>query len=511
MKKFKISILAVGALLMLTGCNLDKFPYSEVAADDYVKDDATLNTLVMGTYNGLHDVMYYEWAVTELRSDNTRMHLNNSTSSQSKLIEQLDQGVINSEHAWVSDYWNASYAVIARCNNVLQYLDKASSEESRNMYKGEALFLRSLQYFNLVRLWGPVFKVTEKVSSEEARSMQRSDVDEIYALIEGDLNEIIDSELLPVRHTDANLGRADLVAAKALLAKVYATHYGVGDPNYRKAADLCLEVLRSENAGNPVSASMLVPYRDIFSTHNEMNREIIFAVRYIGGNVGLGSPFGNLFAPTNNGANVILGTSSNYNFPSDNIMAAYDRAEGADIRRDVNVAESYFNANTGETVTRNARHIRKYFNIDQSTNPITTQYDGDADWPVIRVGDIALLYAELTNELQGPTTEAFTYLNMIRERAGLQPYSQAELSSRFDFREAVRNERRLELAFENHRWFDLLRWGTALETVNNYLSGEAFYSAYSYAVNPLSEFQLKLPIPIDVININPNAAQNVGY
>lgn len=511
MKKIKLSILALAAVVGLTGCNLDKYPFSEVAADDYVKDDATLNTLVVGTYNGLHDVMYYEWAVTELRSDNTRMHLNNSTSSQSKLIEQLDQGVINAEHAWVSDYWNASYAVIARCNNVLQYLDKASSEENRKMYKGEALFLRSLQYFNLVRLWGPVFKVTEKISSEEARYLQRSEVDEIYELIEGDLNEIIDGELLPDAQTDVNIGRADMVAAKALLAKVYATHYDVGDPNYKKAADLCREVLASERIGNPMMAEMLVPYADIFSTNNEMNREIIFAVRYIGGNVGLGSPFGNLFAPTNNGANVILGTSSNYNYPSDNLLAAYDSQNGTDKRRDVNIAESYFNSTTGETVTRNARHIRKYFNIDQATNPITTQYDGDADWPVIRVADIALLLAEITNELSGPTSEAFAYLNMIRQRAGLEAYTAAEVASKYDFRMAVRNERRLELAFENQRWFDLLRWGVATETVNSYIAGEAFYSAYSYVVNPLLDWQTMLPVPIDVININPNAAQNVGY
>lgn len=511
MKKIKLYMTGVAALLLATSCNLDKFPYSEVAAEDYVKDDATLNTLVLGAYNGLHNVMYYEWAVTELRSDNTRMHLNNSTSSQSKLVEQLDQGVINSEHAWVSDYWNSSYGVVARCNNVLQYLDKAESEETRNMYEGEALFLRSLQYFNLVRLWGPVFKVTEKISSDEARYLQRSDEDEIYALLEGDLEAVISKNLLPSRHSDANLGRADLVAAKALLAKVYATHYSVGDEKYRKAIELCREVLQSENVGNPSSGATMVAYKDIFSTNNEMNREIIFAVRYIGGNVGLGSPFGNLFAPTNNGANVILGTCNNYNFPSDNIVAAYELGDGADLRRDVNIADGYFNANTGEMVTRNARHIRKYFNIDQATNPITTQYDGDADWPVIRVGDIALLLSELVNETSGPNAEAFSYLNMIRERAGLQPYSAAELSSRYDFREAVRNERRLELAFENQRWFDLLRWGIARETVNNYIKGEAFYSAYSYTVNPISDWQVMLPIPIDVININPNAAQNIGY
>lgn len=511
MNILKITLYSVALTVVATSCSLDNLPYSELVADEYVKNEETLNTLVLGAYNGLHDVMYYEWAVTELRSDNTRMHLNNSTSSQSKLVEQLDQGVINSEHAWVSEYWNASYSVIARCNNVLQYLDKAESEESRNMFEGEALFLRSLQYFNLVRLWGPVFKVTEQMTSDVARFEQRASVDEIYDLIEGDLTNIIDNALLPERQSEVNLGRADLNAAKALLAKVYATRYFVGDDKYRRAGELCKEVLRSGNVGNPTNASMMVPYELIFSTQNEMNPEIIFAVRYIGGNVGLGSPFGNLFAPTNNGANVILGSSNNYNFPSDNIMAAYNNSEETDLRKSVNVAESYYNSTTGETVTRNARHIRKYFNIDQATNPITTQYDGDADWPVIRVADIALLYAEIANELGGPDTDAREYLNLIRTRAGLSPYSSAELPSRIEFREAVRNERRLELAFENQRWFDLLRWGIARETVNDYLSTEAFYAAYAYTVNPISDWQLVLPIPIDVININPNAAQNVGY
>lgn len=509
--KIKSILALLAATMTLTGCDLDKFPVSEVAADDYVNGDESFNTLVVGCYNGLHQVMYYEWALTELRSDNTRMHLTGSTSSNSKLVEQLDQGVINSEHAWVSDYWNAAYNTIARCNNVIGYLDKATTAENRARFEGEALFLRSLQYFNLVRLWGPVFKVTRKVSNEEARTMQRSSVDEIYDLIEADLNRIIDEELLPENQPDADKGRADMIATKALLAKVYATRYTVGDTKYAKAAELCREVLMSPSVGNPSMGADMVKYSDIFSTLNEMNREIIFAVRYIGGRVGLGSPFGNLFAPTNNGANVIMGTCSNYNCPSDNLLAAYDLNGGADLRRDVNLAESYFNSTTGQWVTRNSRYVCKYLNADQASNPITSQYEGDADWPVIRVGDIALLYAELTNEISGPTADAFKYLNMVRERAGLTAYTVAELSSRYDFREAVRNERRLELAFENQRWFDLLRWGIARETVNSYIAGESFYSGYSYTVNPLDNWQLMLPIPIDVININPSVAQNFGY
>ena len=87
----------------------------------------------------------------------------------------------------------------------------------------------------------------------------------------------------------------------------------------------------------------------------------------------------------------------------------------------------------------------------------------------------------------------------------------AELSNSYDFREAVRLERRLELAFENHRWFDLQRWENTTNVINNYLATETFYAGYSYQVKPIAEWQTLLPVPVSVFNINPQVAQNVGY
>lgn len=78
--------------LLFASCDLDKYPYSEVAADEYVKNASSVNNLVLGCYNSLHDVMYYEWAMTELRSDNGRMYATGSSASTTKLVEQLDQG-----------------------------------------------------------------------------------------------------------------------------------------------------------------------------------------------------------------------------------------------------------------------------------------------------------------------------------------------------------------------------------------------------------------------------------
>lgn len=490
--------------LALGACNLDQYPYSETAADEYVKDASAVNDLVIGTYNGLHDVMYYEWALTELRSDNTRMRVSGSSAQDTKLIEQLDQGTITTAHTWVEDYWNACYAAIDRANKVLMNLDVVDDPTLHAQYEGEAKFLRAHLYFNLVRLWGPVFLVTKKTGADEARYMQRSPVEDIYALIEADLNAIIDGGMLPEQSASADLGRATMPAVKGLLAKVYMTRYETGSENYMKAGDLLRDVLAS--AGNPQSGADLVPYDQIFSIDNEMNKEIIFAVRYLSGNVGLGCPFGTLFGPLNNGNNVILGSPKHYNYPSDDLVSAFNNngtAENPDKRKEVTLKESYYNATTDEMVE--ARWCDKFL------SPITTEYDGENDWPVLRVGDVALLLAEWINETSGPTDEAMRYLNMIRERAGVVAYTSADLSSKYQFREAVRKERRLELACENQRWFDLMRWDVAVSTVNNYFSSEVFYSGYDYVVNPISEWQVLLPIPISVININSDVAQNPGY
>lgn len=276
----------------------------------------------------------------------------------------------------------------------------------------------------------------------------------------------------------------------------------MGDEKYQQALNLCKDVLGSETVGNPQTAADLVPYASVFDINNEMNKEIIFAVRYLSGKIGLGSPFGNLFAPINNGANVIVGTANWFNSPSDNLINAYIM-EGDETRRNVNIAQKYYNATTGQWVE--ATYCCKY------TNPVTTNFDGESDWPIIRVGDIALLYAELLNETAGPSTEALKYVNMIRERAGIAPYALEQVGNKYDFRMAVRNERRLELAFENQRWFDLKRWDVVTETINEYLSSESFYAGYTYRVNPISNWQTYLPVPVSVTNINPDVAQNAGY
>lgn len=497
--KYLLPIVASAGLM---ACEMDREVYSEPEVGGYIKDAGSVNSLLMGAYGSMHDVLYYEWAMTELRSDNTRMRINNSSSSETKLIEQLDQNTVLSAHAWVDRYWTAAYHTIECANEVLAGVGVVDDPQLRAQYEGEARFLRALNYFNLVRLWGPVFKVTRKLTPAESRVMQRTSSDEIYDLIEEDLTAIVDGAMLPERYAATDMGRATLVAAKALLAKVYMTCSAPGEAKYATAKQLLADVIAA--AGNPQSGSQLVPYEEVFSIRNEMNSEIIFAVRYTAGNKGLGSPFGGLFGPLNNGGNVIIGSPKHYNYPSDDLVSVYKKNPD-DRRIAVSFAERYWNETTEKWVI--ARYVTKFL------SPVVTEYDGENDWPVIRLGDVLLLYAEALAESAGtPTPEAVQYLNLTRERAGIPTYTAADFGSMTQFRTALREERRLELAFENQRFYDLKRWGIATRTINEFLleKESTFYSAYGY-VKAIDDWQTALPIPLSVININPDVAQNVGY
>ncbi len=500
MKSIKYLILSL-CMVSMASCNLDQYPYSDVTDQEYVKDAASVNNLVIGCYNALHLTMDREWALTELRSDNGRMCNASSTTGNNLLLTHFDQATMNPSNEFLAEYWEGCYQAIYRSNKVLASLGVVGDETLKNQYEGEAKFLRAYHYFNLVRLWGPVFHITKKTGADEARDMQRSTVPEIYELIESDLEYVVYGGLLPDAMKGNDTGRASMVAAKFLLAKVYITRYEAGDEKYTQAKGLLEEVIAG--VGSPASGASLVPYDQIFLTSNEMNSEIIFAARYRAGNLGLGSPFGNYFAPVNNAQYVLAFSCYNSNRPTDELINLYD-LNGDAIRKDANLKLGYQNETSGQWV--DDAYVSKYI------SPVTAQYDGESDWPIMRVADALLLYAEVLNEMDGPSEEALKYLNMTRERAQIATYTLADLSSRYAFRMAVRDDRRMELAFENVRWFDLLRWGTASDVVSEHLATELFYGDYDPAVVTTVEgWQTMLPIPISVLNINPDVAQNVGF
>lgn len=483
-------IFSVFIACSLTACNLDIAPDSYIAGKFFFEDAQQVNVAVLGCYSGMQAPLETEWALTELRSDNTRLGKANTTTEANLQLLALDQGTMNSSNANIRTYWEAVYRNINNCNTVLtpQNLAVVEDPEVQAQYKREALFIRAYHYFNLVRLFGPVFLVTEEISVNESLKKDRSSVEQVYAQIIEDLKEACG---LPQSYEKDDYGRATSLAAQSLLAKVYLTLQ-----RYAEAKPLLEEVMA-------VKGETLIPYADIFDIKKEMNDEIIFAVRYKSGNLGIGSPFGNKFAPLNSGTCVILGSGDGQNYPTTELSGAYTPE---DLRKAVNMADNYFDESKPNPIIAEA-YIKKYLSA------VSVRYDGENDWPVIRYADVLLMYAEVMNELSGPGA-GLPRLNLVRQRAGLTALTLADVPNKYTFRQAIARERRLEFAFENQRWFDLLRWENAQETVENHIFKLewGFYSTYPTEPNHIQRYQLILPIPQSVIDNNPGViTQNPNY
>lgn len=514
MKHIKTLMLLVG--LGLTSCNdvIDLYPQSNLNTGTYYTTVEEVRTGLTGCYNGLQAPMAFEWQMTELRTDNSIQGVAASTSSSNRDLSDLDMFLPATIHSAIYSYWLTSYNNIRNANIVLDRLgavyNPASgsidlntieikiSDTDRKQLAGEALFIRAYHYFNLVRLYGGVFLVHTPISAAEAKTINRSSVDDIYKLIETDL-KFATTNLSAAKFAaipTANIGRANQWAAKALLGKVYLTLN-----KKTEAATLLQDVVT--NSGYSLQSS----YANVFSTTTEMNSEILFTVRYKAGGLGLGSPFGNSFAALNSGSTIINGSGQGFNTPTADLNLAYTTA---DLRKATNIA-------TFGTGNAAVLYARKYL------SPVVLSGDGESDWPIIRFADVQLMLAEA----QGFTPASIALINAVRTRAGLTVLP-TTVNSVQTFEEALANERRLEFAFENHRFFDLIRFNKTMTTIKaadvlkNHFAKEysLHYSRYPVPLLTLAELQanvtpekLLLPIPQREIDTNPalGIAQNPGY
>lgn len=527
MKPYKY--LIAGALLVLgfSSCQkvIDVEPISNEGVDNFYRNYNEVNAALTGTYNGLHSPLLNEWRMTDLRTDNVKVNVINSSSSENVLLLHMDTYELNSTHAHVYNYWISVYKNIRSINYVLKNLGvsyvngqlefgervASMTDEQRDHLAGEALFLRAYHYFNLVRLYGGVFLITDPVDPETAKQVNRSSVQDCYALIMADL-KAAESRLPRISYgqiSNAEQGRATTWAAKGLLAKVYLT---LG--RNAEALPLLDDIILNSGYGLENS------YASVFSINNEMNKEILFAVRYKAGGLGLGNYMANFFAPLNSGNAVVNGDGRGHNYPTTSLSQAYRTpASGpVDQRKVVNIG------------TYNALLYTKKF-----ISPVVVENDAENDFPVLRYADILLMKAEALG-FDGAGGIAMSLINQVRQRAGGIPYSAGDFNaglylyptSEADpnavinseaFLDALLEERRLEMAFENQRFFDLVRTGKAIEVIRNYYA-EEFESHYKRYTLTLEELQAKatperllLPIPQREIDTNEEMAiiQNPGY
>jgi starch-binding outer membrane protein, SusD/RagB family len=531
MKKF-ILYISILPLFAVCSCKkiIDLHSESNLSTGNYYTNVTEVRTAVTGCYNGLQAPLNTEWMMTEIRSDNSKQGVTGSSSASNRELNELDMFYLNPTHPRVFDYWSTTYNNIRNTNVILEKLgvvyDPSAgttnfqsisipiTDADRKQLAGEALIIRANHYFNLVRLFGGVFLVHQSISPGEAKQMNRVPAADIYKFIQADL-QLAAASMNTLKYNQvaaADLGRVTGWTAKALLGKVYLTL------NKKTEAIAVLTDVKNNSGFSLVTSagSAGSAYANVFSSNNEVNAEILFTVRYKAGGLGLGSPFANRFAPLNTGSAVVPGDGQGLNYPTADLDSS---TQPGDARKAINIARYVSGSSTKS-------YPRKYFpNPNPSVNPqVMTSNDSESDWPVLRFADVLLMLAEA----QGNSSTSIDLINQVRTRSGAPAINAAGITSVKLFEDTLSNERRLEFAFENHRWFDLLRYGTTLTTINAVDAMRAHfakeynvhYKDYPAPALTLAQLQanvtlekLLLPIPQREIDLNTQLVipQNPGY
>jgi hypothetical protein len=519
MKKINLLFIAV---LFLASCSddfIDLNPKSNLNANSFYKTQQDINQATLSAYGNLRSLYNSTYVrLGEIRSDNTTYSWLSGNPANEKGIDEFASPLLP-ENNFITDMWDDSYKTILRCNIVLGRSDAATftDEKLRSQYKAEASFLRALVYFWLNRAFGGsalngqllgVIKADKELTQTEAYELGRAPLQEIYDFIIADLKYA--EANLPQSYGGTDKGRVTKAGASALLGKVYLTMAGYplnkGGEYYNLASQKLAEVVNN-------SAYSLVPsYKDLFDVSKKNSTESLFEVQYMKGapNGATGSPWNNNFAPRFSDKEVVLvGDKGGENSPTQYMSNAY---ETGDPRKFVSMRDGWINAKTGALQTE--KYVRKYYDVSTSGS------DNGNNWIELRLGDVYLLYAEALVRGGGDKGIALTYLNKIRERArktpgdpNIQPapnllhdYQLSEFSGDQAFLLAIENERRVELAFENHRWFDLVRTGRAKDVM---IAEQQFdgYNSFTWSDNALT-----YPIPMTVMQSNPQKIiQNKGY
>ena len=448
MKK-NISLILLFSMLVIS-CKKDFIelsPISTVSLDVLYKTDKDFQDALTGGYRALQIQYQNFWIFGDLRGDDSKHEIPSNVISFS-----TDNFSLTSDATLIRDTWRNYYRVINRSNTILDKISKADVTIVKNkaQYTAEAKFLRALAYFDLVRIFGDVPMVTTAIDVEQAYKTGREKVSKIYdEIIIKDFSDV--ENVLPAKYTGPDVGRATKGAAKSILGKVYLTR-----KDFVKAEAKLQEV-------TTLGYALLPNYNDLFDyTKNEHHTEYIFDIENEEG-IGLGGTFTNTFIPNSVQMAAfykVTGGRGESNSVGDSLFALFD---AADLRRDITIGikGGYRDANGNFVAllpTTSQSYTKKYL------TPVATANDSRANWKVIRYADVLLMYAEALNE-NGKTLQALTYLNQVRTRAGMQGYSNL---TKDETREKIYLERRLELAFEGHRWFDLVRTGRALTVMQRY-------------------------------------------
>ena len=483
--KFILSLLVVTFLFGCEDSFLEIPSETSLSKPVYFKTQDDLEQAINGAYAPLRNLYSGSngaYAMGELRSDNTTYKYNPNDRGTIQPEYIADFLVQSSNDVLINKYSN-DYSIIARVNQIFDLIDGVDFDESaKNNIKGQAYFLRAFAYFDLVQYFGEVPLHLKAATTLDETALPLSSVEDIYNQIISDASQAVD--LLPDKATQEK-GRVTSGSAKTLLGNVYIVQEKWSD------AETVLK--------NVTGYSLLSNYSDVFDPALKNNSESVFEIQYKQGTEGFASNFFYTFLvqPISaeeisavTGIAEIARTIEGYNIPTPDIINTY---EPNDLRKDASIG--YITA-SGVGYP----YIKKYAHDHELTN------NTDDDWPVYRYSEVLLFIAEALNE-QNKTTEALTYLNQVRTRAGLD---NSPASGQSEIREAIRKERRVELAFENKRWLDLVRTNQAEQVMTAYGSRikadpQAYYFPSGITVSPsaYTNIELLFPIPASEASLNP--------
>ena len=492
MKLIKIISIAVISILAVS-CEkfVDYDPHEDyqITANDYFKTPDDYRKMVIGVYSPLQ-WLYANPVIGDVASDNSVTGGENATDVLG--LQQIDDYQLTPNNSYMTEAWRSCYEGINRANYLHENKGKLDFVGKDALY-GEVYFLRAYYYFELVKMFGDVPLFTEKrLSASDSRQFQRAPKADVYKQIEADLNSAISS--LPVVNNQK--GRVTKFAAQALLGKVLL---------YQNKFDAAAAMLENVVKG---PFQLVNNFEDIFLQSGENGPESVFEIQY--SNI---SPFYDWSNPGRGQGNLavqmcgvrnLAGSSPfaqgwSINLPTKNLADAY---AAGDKRKEATILdiEAYKNANPGFNITylvapykNTGLYNKKYHpRKGESSGQIELNYTNNHR--VIRFADVLLMAAEAFNRSTSPNdTKAQEYLNRVRRRA-FGNNSQDITSTGTALRQAIWDERRLELAMEGDRFFDLVRTGQAPAKITGFKSNknEVF------------------PIPQQEVDIS-GLTQNPGY
>ncbi len=484
------SLLAAG-MLSLSACSqnyLEKKPLGQLTSENFFQQEIHAVWATNAIYNHLRSWEVHVFSfigLTDIISDDADK---GSTPTDANFLLEVDQFTFDAGNIAFLNVWSGYYQGIYRANLVLQEVPLMGDIIEPGLQArliAEAKFLRAYFYFNLVRWFGDIPLITKPLNTDEYQQ-PRVPASEIYDLIIQDLTEAI--EVLPLRSKQAieDQGRAAKGSAQGLLAKVYLTQ-----KNFAAAETILTELINSGEY------AMLPNYNSVFLPEGENSSEMVWEVMATALETGGGGSQYNEVQGVRGEPNLGWG----FNRPSDDLIAAF---EPGDPRREATILYVGEVLPDGSAIVQpnqdivNARYNQKAWVPEHPGG----NGNGPGNIRLLRYSDVLLMMAEVLNE-NGKSAESLTFINQVRARARRNNPNivrDITITDQVALREAIWKERRVELALEQQRWFDLLRQGRAASVMQ--AVGKDFVQG---------KHEL-LPIPQTEIDLSGGQlSQNSGY